>query len=178
MHFYISHIAKFYIKLALEVCDACLKMSLRNIFSRKNKVVLTATLVIILAIALEAFSVAVLINNNTNLANLNSIINLEKQEYVVKDVAINQGAGSLTTVFHRSFQYSGYLLISGTSTTSSAWIKLEYWFNGKLYSFIQTLGTSGELFFSIPKTDSASVYTGNLNPVVGATEILTIEYHY
>lgn len=101
-------------------------MSLRNIFSRKNKVVLTATLVIILAIALEAFSVAVLINSNTDLANLNSIINLEKQEYVVKDVAINQGAGSLTTVFHRSFQYSGYLLISGTSTTSSAWIKLEY----------------------------------------------------
>ena len=110
--------------------------------------------------------------------DLNSILNLEKTEDVVKDYAVNQGANNFTQVVHRSFSYSGYLVVSGTSTTSNAWVKLDYWFDGKLYSFTQTLGTSGELFFAIPKTDSAAIYSGNQNLEDGATETLTIVYHY
>ena len=114
----------------------------------------------------------------SQIADLNSILNLEKTEYVVKDYAVNQGANNFTKVSVRSYQYSGYLLISGTSTTNNAWVKLDYLFDGKVYSFIQTLGTSGELFFAIPKTSSAIIYAGNNNPSDGATETLTIAYHY
>ena len=153
-------------------------MSQSKVFSRQNTLVLVAIAIIILDIALVAVSVGVLMNNNNNLTDLNAIINLQKQEKVVKDYEVNQAAGNFTTVFHRSFQYSGYLLVSGTSTTDNVWVKLEYWFDGKLYSFTQTLGTSGDLFFAIPKTDSASIYAGNLNPSAGVTETLTIVYTY
>jgi hypothetical protein len=117
-------------------------------------------------------------NLESQIADLNSILNLEKTEYVVNNYAVNQGANNFTRVAGRSYSYSGYLLVSGTSTTSNAWVKLEYWFDGKLYSFTQTLGTSGDLFFAIPKTDSATIYAGNTNPADGATETLTIVYHY
>jgi hypothetical protein len=115
---------------------------------------------------------------NSQIDDLNSILNLEKNETVVKNFAVNQGPNSGSTVIERGFMYSGYLLVSGTSTTDNAYVKLEYWFDGKLYSFNQTLGTSSELFFAIPKTEAAAIYAGNTNPVEGATETLTIIYHY
>jgi hypothetical protein len=114
----------------------------------------------------------------SKIVDLNSILNLNETEIVVENYAINQGANSASTVKQQSYPYSGYLIVYGTSTTSNAYVKLEYWFNGTLYSFTQMLGTSGELFFSIPKTDSATVYTGNTNVVDGATETLTVVYHF
>jgi hypothetical protein len=111
--------------------------------------------------------------------DLNSTLNLEKTERIVSLALVEQTAGNYSVVVApRAFQYSGYLMVYGTSSTDSAWVKLEYWLGGKLYSFTQTLGTQGELFFAIPKTDSAAVYTGNLNPTEGAAVTLTIVYYY
>ncbi len=91
---------------------------------------------------------------------------------------IKETAGNYSEVVApRAFQYSGYLKVYGTSSTDNAWVKLEYWFDGKLYSFTQTLGTQGELFFSIPKTNSAAIYTGNLNATDEAAVTLTIIYY-
>ena len=111
--------------------------------------------------------------------DLNAALNGEKQETLVYLNLSTQSAGNVSTVITpRAFQYSGYLIVSGTSTTDNAWVQLDYWFNGKHYHFNQTLGTQGELFFALPKTDSAAVYTGNLNPTDAAATTLTIIYHY
>jgi hypothetical protein len=111
--------------------------------------------------------------------DLNSTLNVEKQETLVQSGSITQSAGNFSTLISpRSFQYSGYLMVYGTSTTDNAWVRLDYWVDGKLYSSTQTLGTQGELFFALPKTDSAAVYVGNLNPTDEATTTLTIIYHY
>ena len=144
----------------------------RRVFSREfGLIVATITLAVVLA----AVSVIYLIQIN----DLNSTINLEKNEKIVSLALTEQTAGNYSVVVApRAFQYSGYLMVYGTSTTDNAWVKLEYWFDGKLYSFTQTLGTQGELFFAIPKTNSAAVYTGNLNPKDEAATTLTIIYYY
>ena len=168
-------------------------MSEKKVFSRETSLGLLVA-VIILSIALAAVSVfyfqtnytGATLNKNNQIANLQSqvnelkaTLNLEKVVNLVNDYAVDQVAGNFSTVVaQRSYQYAGYLLVSGTSTTNNAWVDLQYWFNGKLYSFTQTLGTSGELLFAIPKTDSATVYVGNLNPTDWASETLTIDYHY
>lgn len=115
---------------------------------------------------------------DSQITDLQSIADLQKQEVVVTQYSVNQGAGQSSAVAARSFSYSGYLRISATTTTSNAYITLQYWFGGKLYSFSQTVGTSGDVIFAILKTDSATVYVGNTNFLNGATETVTITYYY
>jgi hypothetical protein len=147
-------------------------MSQRRVFSREFGLVVVT---IILSVVLAAVSVFYLIQIN----DLNAILNMEKEETIVFLAFAEQTAGNYSVVVApRAFQYSGYLMVYGGSSTDNAWVKLEYWFGGKLYSFTQTLGTQGELFFAIPKTDSAAVYTGNLNPIDEASTTLTVIYHY
>ena len=147
-------------------------MSQRRVFSREFGLVVVA---ITLSVVLAAVSVIY----STQINDLNSALNLEKNEKLVSLALVEETAGNYSVVVApRAFQYSGYLMVYGTSSTDNAWVKLEYWFGGKLYSFTQTLGTQGELFFAIPKTDSAAVYTGNLNPTDGAAVTLTIIYYY
>ena len=147
-------------------------MSQLRVFSREfGLVIVTITLFVVLA----AVSIFYLIQIN----DLNSTLNLEKNERIVSLALLEQTAGNYSVVVApRAFQYSGYLMVYGTSSTDNAWVKLEYWFDGKLYSFSQTLGAQGELFFSIPKTNSAAIYAGNLNPTGEAATILTIIYYY
>jgi hypothetical protein len=168
-------------------------MSQKKVFSRETIAGLIVT-VLLLSITLAAVSIvyfqtissgaihdknAQIADLQTQVNDLKATLNLEKVENLVNDYSVNQVAGNFSIIVaQRSYQYSGYLLVSGTSTTNNAWVNLQYWFNGKLNSFTQTLGTSGELFFAIPKTDSATVYVGNLNPTDWATETLTIDYHY
>jgi hypothetical protein len=115
---------------------------------------------------------------DSQITNLHSIVDLQKQEVVVSQYSVNQGAGQSSAVVARSYPYSGYLRISSTSTTSNAYINLQYWFGGKLYSFKITVGTSGEALFAILKTDSATIYVGNTNWPDGASHTLTITYYY
>jgi hypothetical protein len=115
---------------------------------------------------------------NSQITDQQSILDLQKQEVVVNQYSVNQGAGGVSVVVARSFLYSGYLHISSTSTTSSASITLQYWFGGKLYSSTQTVGTSGDILFAILKTDSATVYVGNSNILNGASHTITITYYY
>ena len=147
-------------------------MSRRRVFSREFGLVVVA---ITLSVVLAAVSVIC----STQINDLNSVLNLEKNEKIVSLALVEETAGNYSVVVApRAFQYSGYLMVYGTSSTDNAWVKLEYWFGGKLYSFTQTLGTQGELFFAIPKTDSAAVYTGNLNPTGETAVTLTIIYYY
>lgn len=148
------------------------EMSQRRFFSREFGLVILA---ITLSIVLAAVSVSYLVQVN----DLNAALNLEKKETIVFLGFAQETAGNYSVVVApRAFQYSGYLMVYGSSSTDNSWVKLEYWFGGKLYSFTQTLGTQGELFFAIPKTDSAAVYAGNLNPTDEAAVSLTIIYYY
>ena len=168
-------------------------MSERKVVSRQIAVGLVIA-VVILSIGLGAVSVfyyqtnytGATLSKNNQIANLQAqvndmkaTLNMQKVENLVNEYSVNEVAGNVTTVVApRSYQYGGYLDVSGTSTTSNSFVTLQYWFNGKLFTYTQTLGTSGELFFAIPKTDSAAVYVGNLNPTDWASETLTIDYYY
>lgn len=157
-------------------------MNLQRLVSVRTVIGLLVVCIILLG-ALVA-TTAVLLSptaidsKDAQLRELQSIVNLEKEEIIIKDLAVNQAANNYTQITYREFPYSGYLIVSGTSTTDNAWVKLDYDFNGKMYSFTQTLGNSGELFFSIPKTNAAAIYVGNNNLFAGATETITIVYHY
>jgi hypothetical protein len=134
---------------------------------------------IVIAFTLFGLFLAVSAGLMFQISDLNSTLNVEKQETLVHSSSSTQSAGNFSTIITpRAFQYSGYLMVYGTSTTDNAFVRLDYWFDGKLYTFTQTLGTQGELFFALPKTDSAAVYIGNLNPTDEATTTLTIIYHY
>jgi hypothetical protein len=144
-----------------------------------QQTVIKTNRLIVIAFILFGLLLAVSVGLMLQINDLNSALNVEKQETLIQSSLSTQSAGNFSTVIApRAFQYSGYLLVYGTSTTDNAWVKLEYWANGKLYSFTQTLGTDGELFFALPKTDSAAIYTGNLNPTDDAATTLTIIYHY
>lgn len=141
------------------------------LFRGSGLIVVTITLVVVLAVV-SLFCA-------TQINDLNSALNLEKKETLAYLFLVKEAPGNYSVVLApRGFQYSGYLRVYGTSSTDNAWVKVEYWFEGKLYSFTQTLGTQGQLFFSIPKTGSAAVYTGNLNPAEEAATTLTIIYYY
>ena len=108
-------------------------MSQRRVFSREYKlIVVTITLLVVLA--------AVAVISWIQITDLNSTINLEKNDKIVSLALTEQTAGNYSIVVApRAFQYSGYLMVYGTSTTDNAWVKLEYWFDGELYSFTQRL---------------------------------------
>ncbi len=155
-------------------------MSTVGVVNKKTVISLIAVIVILsAALASTLVFFYSIYNDNSNLiAHLTSIANLQNQEVIVKGFAASQSAGELSAIVHRSYAYSGYLTISVNSTTSTGYILLQYWFNGILYSYTQAVGTSGEAFFAIPKTDSATVYAGDSNMSETATETITITYYY
>ena len=155
-------------------------MSKEKAVSIKTAITLVAVIIILLAALVSALLVLYITYNDNNslIAHLTSIVNLQNQQVVVNGYAASQDAGALSAVVHRSYAYSGYLTVSVSSTTSNAIINLQYWLNNKLYSYNQTVGTSGEAVFAIPKTDSATVYAGSSNPSETATETITITYNY
>ena len=120
-----------------------------------------------------------IVTKDSQLADLQAIVDLQKQEIVVSQYSIDQGAFQENVVVGRPYAYSGYLRISSTSTSSSAYIILQYWFGGVLYSYSQAVGNSGNVLFAILKTDSATVYVGNRNyGAIGAHHTITITYCY
>jgi hypothetical protein len=114
----------------------------------------------------------------TQVGNLNSIANLSEYKIIVSDKTINQGPNSVTPVVYLSFPYAGYLHISSTSTTSNAYITVHYWFQEKLFSSTELLGTIGDKLFAVLKSDTAAVYIGNTDLFEGVTHTLTITYYY
>lgn len=108
---------------------------------------------------------------------LQSIANLGEQQTILDQYTVNQGAN--THVYVTGFQanYAGYLYVSMTSTTSNAYVIVEYWFLGKLFSVTKTIGTSGEAYFLLMPS-SVALYAGNTNLQNGATDTITATYHY
>ena len=108
---------------------------------------------------------------------LQSIANLEQQQTVLNQYTTNQGANTHTLVTSFQANYAGYIDISLTSTATNAYVIVEYWYQGRLFSFQETLGTSGEVVFCLLPS-SVAIYAGNRNFVGGATHTITAIYHY
>lgn len=109
--------------------------------------------------------------------SLQTIANLGEQQTILNQYTTNQGANTHSLVTGFKANYAGYLYISLTSTTSNAYVIIEYWFQGQLFSFTKTLGTSGGAFFILMPSDIA-IYAGNTNLLNGATDTITATYYY
>lgn len=103
--------------------------------------------------------------------------NLHYYKSIVSDHTLNQGAGSKSLVTTLHSDYAGYVDVSLTSTTTNAYVEVQYsWPNYDFY-FKKTLGTSGwEYFCVLPAT--IYIYVGNTNLLSGATHTISISYYY
>jgi hypothetical protein len=123
-----------------------------------------------------------LTSQNTNLKNdissLSSDLNLQESQIIVSNKTVNQGPGQLSAVVSLSFPYAGYLVITSTSDTTKAYVSVQYWFQGTLYTSQYNVGTSGNVTTAVLKSDSATIYVGNTNPVNGATSTISITYYF
>lgn len=111
-------------------------------------------------------------------ADLQGIVDLSKSQTLAASKTINQDAGGLSPVATYQANHAGYIIVSGTSTTTNGYIMVRqsfsnYPFNTYRYSF----GTSGNLLVPIlPGTITISF--GNTNFLNGATATLTVVYYY
>ena len=114
-----------------------------------------------------------------NVASLQSIVDLSQSSVELNSFTVNQPAGSKTAVVTFLANYSGYIVVSGTSTTNNGYAMLEdsntkYTFNDMKFVF-----ESGTINKTIPVLPgSITVYFGNTNPFIGATATLTVTYYY
>ena len=106
-----------------------------------------------------------------------SILNIQLQEVVLDQHTINQDSNTHSLVKGVSCHYAGYLEISLTSTTDNAYVIVEYWYDGSLYSGRKTIGTSDTTRFLVLPAH-VSVYVGNTNWWTEATHTVDITYHY
>ena len=114
-----------------------------------------------------------------NVASLQNIVNLSQSSVEANSSTINQPAGSSTAVVTFLAHYSGYIVVSGTSTTDKGYAMLEDSNTKYTFNDIKFFFSSGAINQTIPVlTGNITVYFGNTNPFVGATATLTVTYYY
>ena len=112
-------------------------------------------------------------------ASLQNIVSLSQSSVELNLFTVNQPAGSKTAVVTFPANYSGYIVVSGTSTTNNGYAMIEdsnakYTFNAMKFVF-----SGGAINQTIPVLPgNITVYFGNTNPFVGATATLTVTYYY
>jgi uncharacterized coiled-coil protein SlyX len=118
------------------------------------------------------------VNNLQNRVNeLNSIANLEKVEVIVNRETVNQPAGGYTS-WRFGVGYAGYIVVRvHSSTTHNTYVRVIWSSHGVNYDNIIYVGTSGEAVFPVLPA-YIEVRVGNTNLFGGATETVTITYHY
>ena len=110
--------------------------------------------------------------------NLNGIINLEKSTVWVDDQTISQPASSYT-YWTFSASYAGYIsVLVQTSTTSNTYVRVIWSSYGVNFDQSITVGVSGTAVFPVLPCSSIEIRVGNSNLFNGATETVTITYHY
>lgn len=111
-------------------------------------------------------------------SDLQSIVNLSKSNIVAREKTINQSEGQSTSVASFTAQYAGYVVVSGTSTTSNGYLIVTDTFNGYPHNGVRySFGTGATLTIPIlPGT--VTVYFANSNVSGGATATLTVTYYY
>lgn len=112
--------------------------------------------------------------------DLTNIVNLAKSVMWVDDQTISQPAYSYThwtPAFSAS--YAGYVSVwVQTSTTTNTYVRVIYTAYGVNYDNQIGVGTGGTAVFPILPCSSIEIRVGNTNLFTGATETVTITYHY
>ncbi|MGQ9642140.1 MAG: hypothetical protein ACUVUF_08530 [Candidatus Bathycorpusculaceae bacterium] len=117
-------------------------------------------------------------NLQTQVNELNSIIDLEKSTVWVYDQTISQPVSSYT-YWTFSASYAGYIVVTvHTSTTDKTYVRVIWSSYGVDYDESITVGASGTAVFPVLPASSIEVRVGNRNLLSGATEIVSITYHY
>jgi len=110
--------------------------------------------------------------------DLNSIINLEKSTVWVDDQTISQPASSFT-VWTFSANYAGYVSVwVQSSTVPGTHVKVIYSAYGVSFNQKIVVSAGDTAVFPILPSSSIQVGVGNGNLISGATETVTITYHY
>ena len=121
-----------------------------------------------------------IINLQSQVNNLNSIVNLAKSTVWIDDQTISQPASSYThwtPAFSAS--YAGYVSVwVQTSTTTNTYVRVIYTAYGVNYDNQIGVGTGGTAVFPLLPCSSIDIRVGNTNLINGATETVTITYHY
>jgi TolA-binding protein len=108
---------------------------------------------------------------------LQSIVNLDEQRNILNQHTMSQGPSEQSIVVSFQANYAGYVQISLTSTTDTAYIALHYQYQGHLFSFVEWVGTFGEAYFCVLPSN-ATMYIGNRNESSGANYTITATYHF
>jgi hypothetical protein len=121
-------------------------------------------------------------NAQSQVDNLTSIANLNKQNTWENNLAVNEGADTYWQKAYVNFvNYAGYLVVSvDSSTASNTYVEVIYTYN--LMTFDRTvdfspLGTGLAEFPVLPATE-IDVRVGNSNLLMGASQTISIWYHY
>ena len=110
--------------------------------------------------------------------DLTDITNLAKSTVWINDQTVSQPAGSYT-YWTVSASYAGYVSVwVQTSTTDNTYVRVIWSSHGVNYDHSITVGVSGTAVFPILPTSSIGIRVGNSNLFSGATETVTITYHY
>lgn len=117
---------------------------------------------------------------NSQVSDLTDTINLAKSTTWVDDQTISQPASSYThwtPAFSGS--YAGYVSVwVQTSTTTNTYVRVIYSAYGVTYDNQIGVGTGGTAVFPLLPCSSIDIRVGNTNLFNGATETVTITYHY
>jgi chaperonin cofactor prefoldin len=117
-------------------------------------------------------------NLQSQVNNLTDIVNLAKSTIWVDDQTISQPASSYT-YWTVSASYAGYVSVwVQTSTTTNTYVRVIYSSHGVNYDHQIGVGTGGTAVFPLLPCSSIEIRVGNTNLISGATETVTITYHY
>lgn len=111
-------------------------------------------------------------------SNLQSIVSLTKSTAQLVSATINQGPSELTSMVKFKADYAGYVVISGTSTSQTGYIRVTdsyvaYPYNLTNYFF----GTGATLLIPV-LPGNIDVLFGNKDVGVGVTTTMTVTYYY
>jgi hypothetical protein len=113
--------------------------------------------------------------------NLYNIAHLANYTVWVNDQTVNEAAGGLGIAWYDlqfPANYAGYVSINVLSASAGAWTHVIYSAYGVNYNVQINVGTSGIAYFPILPSSSITVGVGNGNSINGATQTITITYHY
>jgi hypothetical protein len=120
---------------------------------------------------------AQLSQKNSDINDLNSIVNLLKPEIWVDEKTVSQGSGAYT-YWSPTASYAGYIYVwVESSTSSNTYVEVVWSSHGIDYSNKITIGTSGTAYFPVLPSN-VEVRVGNTNLINGATETVTVTYYY
>ena len=110
--------------------------------------------------------------------DLTRTLNLEKTTTWVNDQTVSQVTNWYTS-WTGSTNYAGYVSVNvQSSTTSNTYVRVIWSSYGVSYDKQIGVGSGGTAIFPVLPTSNVEIRVGNTNLLNGATETVTITYHY